>query len=262
LPCTRNPKQRALRMTTSSAGVRVSAGVHLHVTAIESHPERLVIRINQGKGQKDRSTLLSTCLLQELRASWRLERPPPWFLPGHAPKRPMPSGTAGKSSERARQRAGLAHGRGMHTLRHCLAPHLLDAGVEPRTMQVLLGHGALKPTARYLHGSRQRLANSNSPFDLLCFPTAHRDAVAEEAGDRGGALWASGPHSPPPPPVSVGHRRYVSSLRRELAADAPGLSGTRPRDGRHHGLSHGVPRGARRAVSAVRLRTLCLQLVP
>ena len=104
-------------------------------------PERMLIRINQGKGKKDRYTLLSTRLLQELRAYWRLERPTPWLFPGHDPKRPMPSGTAGKIYDRVRRRAGIAHGSGIHTLRHCFATHLLDAGVDPRTIQVLLGHG-------------------------------------------------------------------------------------------------------------------------
>jgi site-specific recombinase XerD len=177
--CTRNPKHRALLMTTYSAGLRVSEVVCLQVTDIESAPERMLIRVTQGKGKKDRYTLLSTRLLQELRAYWRLERPTPWLFPGHDPKRHMPSGTAGKSYDRARRRAGIAHGSGIHTLRHCFATHLLDAGVDPRTLQVLLGHGSLKTTARYLHVSRQRLANIKSPLDLLCFPAANLASVAE-----------------------------------------------------------------------------------
>jgi len=177
--CTRNPKHRALLMTTYSAGLRVSEVVCLQVTDIESDPERMLIRVNQGKGKKDRYTLLSTRLLQELRAYWRLERPTPWLFPGHDPKRHMPSGTAGKIYDRARWRAGIAHGSGIHTLRHCFATHLLDAGVDPRTIQVLLGHGSLKTTARYLHVSRQRLANIKSPLDLLCFPAANLASAAE-----------------------------------------------------------------------------------
>jgi site-specific recombinase XerD len=116
--CTRNPKHRALLMTTYSAGLRVSEVVCLQVTDIESAPERMLIRVTQGKGKKDRYTLLSTRLLQELRAYWRLERPTPWLFPGHDPKRHMPSGTAGKSYDRARRRAGIAHGSGIHTLRN------------------------------------------------------------------------------------------------------------------------------------------------
>jgi integrase/recombinase XerD len=172
LTCTRNPKHRALLMTTYSAGLRVSEVVRLQVTDIESAPERMLIRINQGKGKKDRYPLLSTRLLLELRAYWRLERPSPWLFPGHAPQHPMPSGTAGKIYDRARRRAGIAHGSGIHTLRHCFATHLLDAGVDPRTIQVLLGHSSLKTTARYLHVSRQQLAKVKSPLDLLCFPAA------------------------------------------------------------------------------------------
>jgi site-specific recombinase XerD len=109
-------------MTTDSAGLRVSGVVRLQGTDIESDPERRLIRVNQGKGKKDRYTLLSNRLLQELCAYWRLERPMPWLFPGHAPKRPMPSGTAGKIYDRARQRAGIAHGSGIHTLRRCM-PH-------------------------------------------------------------------------------------------------------------------------------------------
>ena len=176
---TRNPKHRALLMTTYSAGLRVSEVVRLQVTDIESDPGRMLIRVNQGKGNQDRYTLLSTRLLQELRAYWRLERHKPWLFPGHDPKRHMPSGTAGKIYNRARQRAGIDHGSGIHTLRHCFATHLLDSGVAPRTIQVLLGHGSLKTTARYLHVSRQRLAHVRSPLDLLCFPEANLAPVAE-----------------------------------------------------------------------------------
>ena len=118
LTSTRNPKHRALLMTTYSAGWRVSEVVRLQVTDIESAPERMLIRINQGKGKKDRYTLLASRLLQELRAYWRLERPSPWLFPGHHPKHPIPSGTAGKIYDRARRRAGIAHGRGIHTLRY------------------------------------------------------------------------------------------------------------------------------------------------
>jgi integrase/recombinase XerD len=125
--CTRTPQHRALLMTTYSAGLRVSEVVGLQVTDIESDPERMLMRVNQDKGKPDRSTLLSTRLLQELRAYWRLERPTPWVCPGHDPKRPMPSGTAGQIYDRARRRAGLAHGSGIQTLRHYLAPRVMPS---------------------------------------------------------------------------------------------------------------------------------------
>jgi integrase/recombinase XerD len=112
----RNPRHRVLLMTTYAAGLRVSEVVRLRLTDIES--DRLLLRIEQGKGRKDRSTLLSTRLLTELRASWKCDRPSPWLFTGLAPHVPMPIGTAQKISYHAKQRAGMTHGHGIHTLRH------------------------------------------------------------------------------------------------------------------------------------------------
>jgi integrase/recombinase XerD len=174
---TRHPKHRALLMTTYAAGLRVSEVVRLQVTDIES--ERMLIRVNQGKGNKDRYTLLSTRLLTELRAYWKLFRPPRWLFPGRSLSEPMPSATARKIYDRARQRAQLQRGSGIHSLRHSFATHLLDAGVDPRTIQVLLGHRALATTVRYLQVSRQHLGTVRSPFDLLGFPEAVQPRAAE-----------------------------------------------------------------------------------
>jgi site-specific recombinase XerD len=112
----RHPKHRALLMTTYAAGLRIPEVVRLQVTDIES--ERMSIRVTQGKGNKDRSTLLSTRLLAELRAYWKLLRPPHWLFPGRILTEPMPSGTARKIYERARQRAQLPRGSSMHSLRN------------------------------------------------------------------------------------------------------------------------------------------------
>jgi integrase/recombinase XerD len=112
----RHPKHRALLMTTYAAGLRVSEVVRLQVTDIES--ERMCIRVNQGKGNKDRDTLLSTRWLTELRAYWKLFRPPRWLFPGRLLTEPMPSGTARTIYERARQRAQLPRGASMHALRN------------------------------------------------------------------------------------------------------------------------------------------------
>jgi len=174
-----NPKHRALLMTTYSAGLRVSEVVRLQVTDLESDPSRMLIRVHQGKGNKDRYTLLSRRLLDELRAYWRLERHRPWLFPGRDSKRHMPSGTAGKIYNRARRQAGIDQGSGIHTLRHCFATHLLDAGVDPHTIQLLLGHRSIKTTARYLHVSRRRLQHVRSPLDLLCFQGVDLDALVE-----------------------------------------------------------------------------------
>ena len=161
----KNPRHRVLLMTTYAAGLRVSAVVRLQLTDIES--ERMLLRIEQGKGRKDRYTLLSTRLLTELRAYWQLYRPAPWLFTGLDPHRPMPIGTAQKISYHAKQRAGITHGHGIHTLRHCFATHLLEAGVDVRTIQMLLGHRSLDTTTRALRITRQSLATLHSPFDLL-----------------------------------------------------------------------------------------------
>jgi integrase/recombinase XerD len=160
----KHPRHRVLLMTTYAAGLRVGEVVRLQLTDIAS--ARMLLRIEQGKGRKDRSTLLSTRLLTELRASWRLYRAP-WLLTGRDPQQPMPIGTAPKISSHAQQRAGLTHGHGMHTLRYSFAPHLLDAGVDGRTIQRRLGHRSLDTTTRDLRITRPYLAPLPSPCDLL-----------------------------------------------------------------------------------------------
>jgi integrase len=97
----------------------------------------MLIRINQGKGNKDRYTLLSERLLAELRAYWKIERPRPWMFPGSQGPRPMASRTAQRIYHQARRRVGIEQGSGIHTLRHSFATHLFDAGIDPRTIQLL-----------------------------------------------------------------------------------------------------------------------------
>jgi integrase/recombinase XerD len=161
----RNPRHRVLLMTTYAAGRRVSAVVRLRLTDIAS--DRRLLRVEQGKGRKDRSTFLSTRLLTELRTYWQCYRPSPWLFTGLDPHVPMPIGTAQKISSHAKQRAGMTHGHGIHTLRQCFATHLLEAGVDVRTIQMLLGHQSLETTTQYLRITRQHLATIRSPFDLL-----------------------------------------------------------------------------------------------
>ena len=160
-----NPRHRVLLMTTYAAGLRVSEVVRLKLTDIES--ERLLLRIEQAKGRKERYTLLSARLLTELRAYWHLYRPAPWLFTGRDPQRPMPIGTAQQIYYHTKQRAGITYGHGLHTLRHGCAPHLLEAGVDVRTIQMLRGHRSLDTTTRYLRMTRQYLATLRRPFDLL-----------------------------------------------------------------------------------------------
>jgi site-specific recombinase XerD len=176
---TDHPKHRALLMTAYAAGLRVSEVVRLQLTDIESDPSRMLIRINHGKGHKDRYSLLSERLLVELRASWKIDSPKPWLFPGSKANQSMPSGTAQKIYNQARRRAGVDHGSGFHTLRHSFATHLFDAGVDPHTLQLLLGHRSIKTTLKYVHVSRRHLAHVRSPLDVLCFESANLKALME-----------------------------------------------------------------------------------
>ncbi|MCY3019620.1 MAG: site-specific integrase [Planctomycetota bacterium] len=165
-------KNRVLLMTAYSGGLRVNELVRLRVKDI--HSERMMIRVEQGKGRKDRYTLLSKRLLEELRYYWRARRPKLWLFPGRSPARPMTKRNAQKVYENARRAAGLRHGSGIHTLRHCFATHLLEAGVDIRTIQLLLGHTSLLTTMRYLQVSQKTVANTVSPLDTLTQPGGER----------------------------------------------------------------------------------------
>lgn len=186
-----NPRHRVLLMTTYAAGLRVGEVVRLQLTDIES--DRLLIRVNQGKGRKDRYTLLSARLLAELRAYWKLYRPAPWLFTGQDLTQPMPIATAQKIYYHTKRVAGITHGTGIHTLRHCCATPLLEAGVDLRTLQLLLGHRSIDTTTRSLPITRQHLAQVHSPFDLLGFDetplpkTEERHAYAHHRLPTGGA---------------------------------------------------------------------------
>jgi integrase/recombinase XerD len=165
---TRQRSHRVLLMTTYAAGLRLSEVTHLRPGHI--HSERMLIRVEQGKGRKDRYTLLSPQLLQELRAYWKEYQPGEWLFPNQKRTGPMFRGTAQRIFYRAKRRAGLQRGHGIHTLRHCFATHLLEAGVDLRTIQLLMGHSSLHTTTIYLHLTRKHLEQLHSPFDLLRAP--------------------------------------------------------------------------------------------
>lgn len=161
-------RHRVFLMTTYAAGLRLSEVTRLQ--PIHIHSERMLIRVEQGKGRKDRYTLLSPQLLQELRQYWTEYRPGAWLFPNQKRSGPMLRGTAQRVFYAAKQRAGLQRGHGIHTLRHCFATHLLEAGVDLRTIQLLMGHRSLNTTAVYLHLTRKRLEQLQSPLDLLRLP--------------------------------------------------------------------------------------------
>ena len=172
-----NLQQRVFLMTTYAAGLRLSEVTHLQPRHI--HAERQLIRVEQGKGQKDRYTLLSPFLLQELRRYWKEYRLSDWLFPNQVRNGPMTRGTAQKIFYNAKRRAKLQRGHGIHTLRHCFATHLLEANVDLRTIQLLLGHKSLNTTTIYLHVTQKKLGQLHSPFDLLRLPQA-QDVPAQD----------------------------------------------------------------------------------
>lgn len=161
-----NQKHRTLLMTTYAAGLRVSEVIGLKVTDIDSG--RMMIRVTQGKGRKDRYTILSVRLLEQLRMYYRAYRPSMWlFYSGENTKRHVSVNTAQRVYNQAKDKAGITKGKGIHTLRHCFATHLLEAGVDLRTIQVLMGHSSIMTTMTYLQVTRKHLGSVKSPLDLL-----------------------------------------------------------------------------------------------
>ena len=168
-----NRKHRVLFMTTYAAGLRVSEVCQLRLADLLS--DRHQIHIVQGKGKKDRYTLLSPQLLAELRSYWRLYRPKDWLFPSPVyPDRHLSEDAVQRAFTEAVERAGLPERGGIHSLRHSFATHLLEAGVDPLTLQRLLGHSRLSTTTTYLHVRQERLAQVASAMDLIDFSRARQ----------------------------------------------------------------------------------------
>jgi integrase/recombinase XerD len=163
-----NLKHRTALMTIYAAGLRLSEVAHLKVTDIDS--SRMTIRVDQGKGGKDRYTILSPRLLDHLRLYWKRYRSRQYLFFGASPDKPLNDTALQKAYGLAKQKAGIHKKGGLHTLRHCFATHLLEAGVDLRTLQVLLGHSDLSTTARYLRIRREHVQSYASKFDLLVAP--------------------------------------------------------------------------------------------
>lgn len=160
------PKHRAFLMTVYGAGLRLCEACRLKAKHIL--PRRKQIRVELGKGRKDRYTLLSPRLLEELRGYWRCFRPEHWLFPSvKDPQLPMDERVGQKMFYSAVARAGLPRRGGIHSLRHSFATHLLEAGVEITVVQRLLGHSSLATTSNYLHVRQERIAQIHSPLQLL-----------------------------------------------------------------------------------------------
>ena len=165
IEATGNRKQRAVLATTYAAGLRVSEVVRLQLRHLDA--ERRCLRVEQGKGGKDRDTLLSPRLLAELRAYWRQYRPAERLFPARDGTRPMDPSTAQRFYCTAKRQAGITKRGGIPALRHAFATHLLEAGTDLHTIQRLLGHGDLGTTMRYFHLARRTVLATASPLEWL-----------------------------------------------------------------------------------------------
>jgi integrase/recombinase XerD len=160
-----NLKHRVILTVCYATGLRISEAVRLTPAAIDS--QRMVIRVEQGKGRKDRYVMLPPRLLELLRDYWKRTRPGAWLFPGDRPGQPICPLTVNHSCREVRQRCGIGKPVTPHALRHAFAVHLLEAGTDLRTIQLLLGHRNLGTTARYLLIATSRVCATASPLESL-----------------------------------------------------------------------------------------------
>src|SRR5262252_1890748 len=169
LNCVDCRKHRVILTTCYAAGLRISEAVRLKATAIDS--ARMVIRVEQGKGRKDRYVMLSPKLLEILRSYWKAVRPKQWLFPGRRDDRPITKDAVEAACQKAHRLSGLSKPVTPHSLRHACAVHLLESGTaEVRAIQLLLGHRSLTTTTKYLHIATSKVCATSSPLDLLPRP--------------------------------------------------------------------------------------------
>ncbi len=156
---------RTILMTAYAAGLRVSEATHLKVTDIDS--QRMMLRVDQGKGNKDRYVMLSPRLLDVLRNYWKTLHPTLWLFPGDLIGQPITRGAVELACQKAHRASGIAKPITPHSLRHAFATHLLESGTHVRTIQLLMGHRCLTTTSRYLKVATSTMCATTSPFDVL-----------------------------------------------------------------------------------------------
>ncbi len=168
-------KYKAVLSVAYGAGLRAAEVAMLRVSDIDS--KRMLIRVEQGKGSKDRHAMLSPQLLEGLRAWWQQCRSKGWLFPGRDPILPVTTRQLNRACHMAAEAAGLGSWITPHTLRHSFGTHLMEAGVDVRIIQVLLGHSKLDTTARYTHVATNILRTVESPLDRLTLsvPAAKRE---------------------------------------------------------------------------------------
>jgi len=160
-----SPKYRAAFMLCYGAGLRTDEVVHLLPRHIDS--ERMLIRVEQGKGKKDRQVMLSQSLLEELRSCWRRYAPKCYLLEGKRPGQPIAATSIQRAFRLAREHAGVSKRVTPRSLRHAFATHLVERGTNLRVVQALLGHQSLNTTAVYTHLAKSWLSEVKSPLDFM-----------------------------------------------------------------------------------------------
>jgi site-specific recombinase XerD len=168
LSCVPRRKARVILTVCYAAGLRISEAIALRPTDIDS--QRMTIRVDQGKGNKDRYVMLSDQLLKILRDWYRYARPTTWMFPGVIPGSHITRTAVEEPCELGRQRSGLTKPVTPHSMRHAFATHLLERGTDLRTIQLLMGHRSLSTTARYLRLAVNKVCATRSPLDLLPHP--------------------------------------------------------------------------------------------
>jgi len=168
LACVASRKHRAILTTCYAAGLRVSEAIALTPPAIDS--KRMVVRVEQGKGMKDRYVMLSPKLLEILRSWWRVERPEHWLFPSDMPGQHISRSAVEQECQKAHGICKISKPITPHSMRHAFAVHLLEQGTDVRTIQLLLGHRSLATTAKYLRIATSKVCSTSSPLDLLPHP--------------------------------------------------------------------------------------------
>jgi integrase/recombinase XerD len=161
-------KHRAILTPCYAAGLPISEAVHLKPTDLDS--QRMVIRVEQRKGQKDRLRDAFPKLLETLRSYWRAMRPKGWLFEDDVSGQPINRSSVELACQKARRLSGIRKPITPHSMRHAFAVHLLESGTDVRTIQLLLGHRSLATTARYLRIATSKVCSTSSPLDSLPLP--------------------------------------------------------------------------------------------
>jgi site-specific recombinase XerD len=165
LAAVRNLRDRTTMEIAYAAGLRLGEVLHLKLADIDSG--RMTLRVEQGKGKKDRNVMLGPALLETLRAYWKGYKPRLWLFPGKDPARPVHPTLIQRAFIQAKREARIQKPVSFHSLRHSFATELLESGVNVRTIQALLGHRSLGTTQRYVHVAGDYLKQTRSPLDAL-----------------------------------------------------------------------------------------------